>query len=540
MAQPQLLDHSKFVDLTKNRMRSRPMSNRLVKKTIEKRYERLKTKRTPFLERAKRFSSYTVPNLYPDSTCYDQGDGVDTTGWQSFGAQCVNNIVNKLVMTLFPPHNSFARLELTPKAISVLKEDDINVIEQSSMLINAEKEALLEHERIAGRVGLGEALEHLCVGGSTCLYMPDKGNLINYPLDRFVNRRDKSGTLLELILEESKAIDTFDPALQAIIKVKLQEKRRKLNDEEDDEVKLFTRALLRNGFYEVEQEVLGEPVGQKYKVLPENLPFIVLRWKTNYGEDYGRSLVEQYANDLHFIQFLSEAMAKGMILMADIKYLIKRGSTIDVDHLISSPTGEFVYGDIDDVGVLQLEKYADFTPIATVLEKYERRVGNAFMLGAAIQRNAERVTAYEIRRDAIEMEQQLGGAYSLLANTLQRPYFKLLLNRIDFDLPPNIVSTVLLTGIEALSKMGDADKFMQWSEQMMAAAQLPPQVQERMKWGDFGQYVANQLSFDMPFMMDEKEYREYSKEKAAQQQQAMMQEGLMNSMPQAINNMTKQ
>lgn len=535
---PQLISKDEGVDLTQNRMRVKPKSQGSKKKTIAARYKKLSTKRDPFLSRARTFSNYTIPNLYPSLFgMSNQGDGANTTGWQSFGAQCSNTLTNKLVMTLFPPHSSFARLDLSPKAKEVLRADDLNIIEQEGMLINAEKEALLEHENIAGRVGLGEALEHLLVGGTTCLYMPDDGNLVNYPLDRFVNRRDKSGNLLELIVEESKDVDTFDPSIQLIIKTN---KRNKAKSEDDDEEKLYTRAVYKDGFYHITQEVCDTVVGDSYRVKPDNFPFIVLRWKTNYGEDYGRSLVEQYAADFHAIQFLSEAIAKGMILMADIKYLIKPGSVTDVDHLIESPTGEFVYGNIDDIGVLQLEKYADFTPIANVLDKYERRVGNAFMMGAAVQRQAERVTAYEIRRDAIEMEQQLGGAYSLLATTLQRPYFKLLLSRIDFDLPENLVNTVLLTGIEALSKMGDADKFVQWTESMMQAAQLPQQLQARMKWGDFAQHTANQLTLDLPYFMTEEEFQEQQAADAKAQQNQAMQDGIVNSMPQIANNLTRQ
>lgn len=538
---PVIIPKQDFVDLT-NTPRMKPMSRQKENKTIENRYEKLSQKRQPFLERARTFSRYTLPNLYPEmNTTGDYGDGANTTGWQSFGAECANSLTNNLVMTLFPPHSSFARLDLTPEAKAILNDEDINVIEEEGHLVNAEKQAMLEHERLAGRVGLGEAVEHLLVGGTTCLYVPSSDNaaLINYPLTQFVCRRDKSGNLLELIVMEEKSVDTFEPALQAIIKAKMRENNKYKSN--DDNVKLFTRCLYKGGMYLVEQEVVGESIGQTYRVKPDNLPFIVLRWKSNYGEDYGRSLVEQYAGDLHVIQILSEAIAKGMILMADVKYLVKPGSVTDIDHLIESPTGEFVYGNKDDIGVLQLEKYADFTPIAEVLDKYERRVGRAFLLGSQAQRNAERVTAYEIRRDALEMERSLGGAYSLLATTLQRPYFRLLLQRTGFNLSSDLVNTVLLTGIEALSKMTDADKFMQWSEQMgVAASSLPPQVQERMKWADFAKHTANQLSYDLPFMMTEEEYQEAAKARAEAARGEMMAQGVANAIPSVAGNMTQQ
>lgn len=543
-SRPEIIRKDDVLDLT-NRMRVKPHKATESKDTIAKQYKKLSPERDNFLHRARKFSQYTIPYLYPEhhNSTGNYGDGTNTTGWQSFGSECVTNLANRMVLTLFPPHTTFARLELTPAAKQILMEAETSVVQQESMLSGAEKSAMLEHERIAGRVALGEGLTHLMVGGNTCIYAPKDGNVVNYPLSRYVVKRDKSGNLLQLITEEEKAIETFEPALQMMIRAKLKE-RGTINgsvsgSSQENSVKLFTSAKMVEGFYHIEQEVCEMRVGKSYRVKPENFPFIVLRWSSNYGEAYGRSLVELHAADFHVIQLLSEAIAKGMVLMSDIKYLVKPGSVTDIDHLIESPTGEFVYGNADDIGVLQIEKQADFTSIASVLDKYERRVGRAFLLGSATQRNAERVTAYEIRRDHLEMEQALGGSYSLLANTLQRPYFNLLLNRIDFGLPEHLYNTILITGIEALSKMTDADKFVQWTESMVAAAQLPPQVQDRMKWGDFAQHQANQLSLDLPYMMSEDEYRDYSREKAQQQQQQMLAEGAAASMPQVANNMTK-
>jgi len=536
---PELMPKDGVQDLTGSAIFKHKKQQPKDEKTIEKRYTKLQTKRDPFLSRARTFSNYTVPNLYPiNDGSANQGDGVNTTGWQSFGSQVTNHLKNKLVMTLFPPHGSFAKLELSPKAIALLNAEEINVINQQKSLLNAEKQALLEHENLAGRVGLGEAIEHLIVGGTACLYVPEEedASLINYPLNRFVNRRDKSGNLLELIIEESKSLDMFEPSVQMIIKSKNQESNTKHIDEDD--IKLYTRSVLKGGFYHIEQEVVGVIIGKKQRIRADKFRFIVLRWKTNYGEDYGRSHVEQNAGDFHVIQFLSEAIAKGMILMADVKYLIRPGSVTDVDHLIESDTGEFIYGNIDDIGVLQLEKYADFTPISTVLDKYETRVGKAFLKNSV--RQSERTTMFEIRQDALERESALGGTYSLLATTLQRPYFRILLDRIGFNMPKDIVNTVITTGIEALSKETEADKFQQWTEAMIGAGQLPEGVQQRLKWGDFSTYTANQLSLDLPFMKTDKELQEEMEAQKAAQQEQQMNEAAVKSAPAVASNLTKQ
>jgi len=533
---PELIQKPAILDLT-NPIKAK--KSNLKRETIEDEYNRMKGKRDQFLNRAKVFSTYTIPYMFPEENSGSSPDGSNTTGWQSFGAKAVSTAQNKITMTLFPPHSTFARLELTSKAKENLREGDEDIINAQGSLVEAEKRALLEHEKISGRVGLGEAIKHLIVAGNTCLYVPTNGSLINYPLSQYVTSRDKSSNMVRLIIEETKSIETFDPALQLLIKSKIREKGNS-NHSGHHEVTLFTKAEYKSGYYIVSQEVVGEPVGNTYRIAPDNFPWIVLRWDSNYGEDYGRSLVELHASDFHVIQVLSEAIAKGMILMSDIKYLVRAGSVTDVEHLVNSPTGEFITGNIDDIGVLQLEKYADFTPISAVLEEYKRSVGQAFLMTSQVQRNAERVTAYEIRRDALENEQILGGSYTLLAGTLQRPYFTLLLRRVGFDLPSELVNTVLMTGVEALGKMGEMDKLMQFTEMMQLPASWPQTAQARVKWGDYMRYAANQLSFDAVFLMSDEEFRKAQETQQQQMQQQQLQEAAGKALPTVASSMMNQ
>ncbi|AWD90754.1 head to tail connecting protein [Pseudomonas phage Alpheus] len=506
-------------------------------KTIKQAYEKLKPMRNAFVERGKRFSRYTIPHLLVDFDHVgmgDYGDSMNTTGWQSFGASALTHLENRLVMTMFPPHSPFFGTELEQSTLLQLRQEAGATVKAQTLLAAAVKEAMLEHERISGRSAIGQAIRHLLAVGNTCLYLPRKGDAVNYPLNRYVVKRDKSGSLLKLILLEHKALDTFPPEIQAVIRANRASPAGK---DADTNIELYTEAKRDGDFYIIRQEAEGHIVGTEYRVHEDRFPFIVLRWEANYGEDYGRSKVELHAGDLHMIQFLSEALAKGMILMADVKYLVKPGATTDVDHLINSPTGEYVYGNIDDIGVLQLEKYADFTPIASVLDKYERRVGQAFMMDSQIQRNAERVTAYEIRRDSQSNEQALGGNYTLLAPTLQKPYARLLLNRIGMELGKEHVKITLMTGIEALSKMSELDRIQQFTEMVSMPAAWPQQLQERVDWGAYQQYMSNQLNLTLPFMMTDEQYADAQAARQEQQQQQMMQEGLTKAAPTIVDNL---
>ena len=78
-------------------------------------------------------------------------------------------------------------------------------------------------------------------------------------------------------------------------------------------------------------------------------------------------------------------------------------------------------------------------------------------------RNADRVTAEEIRMLSQELESALGGLYSLLSNELQLPLVNRLLEVLNKTkklpkLPKDVVNPVIITGVEALGRGNDLQK----------------------------------------------------------------------------------
>ena len=65
--------------------------------------------------------------------------------------------------------------------------------------------------------------------------------------------------------------------------------------------------------------------------------------------------------------------------------------------------------------MLQTDKQYDLRVVVDAIQRFEERMSFAFLLNAAVQRDAERVTAQEIRYMANELETALGGVYSLLS-----------------------------------------------------------------------------------------------------------------------------
>ncbi|ANT40790.1 head-tail connector protein [Escherichia phage AAPEc6] len=500
---------------------------------IPKLWERFSTKRSSFLDRAKHYSKLTLPYLMND-----KGDNeTSQNGWQGVGAQATNHLANKLAQVLFPAQRSFFRVDLTAQGEKVLNQRGLKKTELATIFAQVETRAMKELEQRQFRPAVVEAFKHLIVAGSCMLYKPSKGAISAIPMHHYVVNRDTNGDLLDIILLQEKALRTFDPATRAVVEVGLKGKKCK----EDDSVKLYTHAkYLGDGFWELKQSADDIPVGKVSKIKSEKLPFIPLTWKRSYGEDWGRPLAEDYSGDLFVIQFLSEAVARGAALMADIKYLIRPGAQTDVDHFVNSGTGEVVTGVEEDIHIVQLGKYADLTPISAVLEVYTRRIGVVFMMETMTRRDAERVTAVEIQRDALEIEQNMGGVYSLFATTMQSPVAMWGLLEAGESFTSDLVDPVIITGIEALGRMAELDKLANFAQYMSLPLQWPEPVLAAVKWPDYMDWVRGQISAELPFLKSAEEMAQEQEAQMQAQQAQMLEEGVAKAVPGVIQQELKE
>lgn len=497
----------------------------------QSRYSTLSAERNNFLDRAKEYSRFTLPYILPDETDMSRGGGANQHGFQGIGSQAVNHLSNKLTINLFPTGRSFFSLQFDEEMKARLKEAGYNPTQLQELLVAAEKRCSTYQQKVAARTAYNEMFKNLLISGNVLAYLPKKGALQAIKLDRYALKRDLSGELIELCIVQKKTFDTLSEDVREGIKaIKGLEAPK-----DDDVVEIYTWVLHKgDDVFCVTQAVNGVTISDVQEIKKADLPWIPLRWNSTYGEDYGRGHVEDHAGDFYVIEFLSEAIAKGMALMADIKYLVRPGSQTDIDEVASAPAGEWVFGSLDDIGVLQLERFADFTPISEVLNKYERRIGQAFLLNSAVRRDAERVTTLELRLDAQELEISLGGVYSLLAQTMQTPLAYLYLKRVGFPLEDEAVVPNIVTGLDSLGKAGDLDKIKQYTEMMQMPQAWPEAVQKRTKFDIYSREVAASLSLELPWQMTDDEWKEYQEEIKQSQQEGAMQEAAVKAAPQLL------
>lgn len=265
-------------------------------------------------------------------------------------------------------------------------------------------------------------------------------------------QRDAMGNVLEIITKETIAPVMLDPETRALI-----------GDAEDgpgspdNEIDLYTYIYLDNDQqWLVRQEVQGIVVPESMGMYPiGKLPWLALRFDRIESESFGRGLVEQYLGDLKSLEGLTRAVVEGSAAASKVLFMVRPNSTTKPRLIAKTGNGGIIQGDINDVGVLQLNKFNDFRVALEMSRSITERLSYAFLLNSAVQRDAERVTAFEINLLASELEQSLGGVYSLLSSEFQLPLVGILLQRMEEagkmpPLPEGIVRPQIVTGLKLL------------------------------------------------------------------------------------------
>ncbi len=217
--------------------------------------------------------------------------------------------------------------------------------------------------------------------------------------------------------------------------------------------------------------------GGKYTAMytDDDLPYRALTWELPDGWHYGVGLVEQHAGDFAAISTMSASQLQSAILASEFRLLVNPAGVTQPEDVINSQNGDTIPGTPDDVqyvsaavsGVAQALNVQE-----VILSKYITRIGRAFLLASAAQRDAERVTAEEIRRDVMELETSLGGVYSRLAVDFQRPLAYWLAKQLGVKLSDTGIQPTIITGLDALSRNSDLENLMRALQQLLVLSQI--------------------------------------------------------------------
>lgn len=488
--------------------------------TSRQRYEYLQAERDAFLQRARDAAELTVPTLMPPEG--HTGSTLYKTPFQSVGARGVNNLASKLLLALLPPNSPFFRLTIDDFDVTEMAGPDARgKVEEA--LARIERSAMQEVESRAIRVPVFEALKQLIVSGNALVYLPkDKGMKV-YRLDRFVVKRDTMGNVLEIITKETVAPSALPK--EALALVSGQEGVTATKDYD-----LYTCVKRSDKGWKVYQEVEGQVIPKSEGTYPKDKnPFIPLRFTAIDGEDYGRGFVEEYIGDLKSLEGLTEAIVEGSAAASKVLFLVRPNGTTKMRTLAETPNGGIATGDANDVSTLQLQKFNDFRVAQETARNIEERLAFAFLLNSSVQRNAERVTAEEVRFMAQELETALGGVYSVLSQEFQMPLVTLLLSRMEQEgkmpkLPKDTVKPTVVTGIEALGRGQDLNKLATFLQYLQPLG--PEVIQSELNINDYIDRLGASLGIDTSGLVKS----EQQKQMEMQQAQMMQQQQMMDQM----------
>jgi hypothetical protein len=140
-----------------------------------------------------------------------------------------------------------------------------------------------------------------------------------------------------------------------------------------------------------------------------------------------------------------------------------------------------------------------------------------FLLHTAVTRDAERVTAEEIRLQAAELESTLGGIYTNLSFLLQYPIARKLLNNLDPAYKK--LKVTILTGLEALSRFSDLENWKRLIMDLANMNNIPPAAAAWIKYGDLIKILAVGYALDYTKVLKTQEEFEKDQAQAMKQQQ---------------------
>lgn len=439
--------------------------------------------------RACMYAHWTLPQLMVDLQVLQGGHtAVVERDYQELGALLVNNLAPKLTALLFPAGRSFFNSKpgknLRAKMTEMGADDSAINAQFAKMETDASQRVFMN----AGYAQLIQALRHLIVTGNVLLHRDsDRGDFVAYGLQSYTCIRDGQGRAIDIVLRECTPFSQLDQTIQSALRMKNRSKYRTEAGEQSPNVDLYTRIELKRDklgkqYWDVTQEADEIPVGSGGRY-PEHLcPWISLTWNIIAGENYGRGLVEDYAGGFAKISDGAHAMALYGIEMMRVINVVAPGSGADVDDMANAENGQYVQGVASEIQAYEAGDATKFAAMQAWLQQTFDNLARAFMYKGNT-RDAERVTAYEIRADALEADTTLGGNYSSLSAQLQVPCAHILMTEVQ---PENFGALVVgeidievIAGIPALGRSMDVQNLVEAAQNALAIVPGLMQISRR-------------------------------------------------------------
>lgn len=464
-----------------------------MRQTLADRFNSLAQLRAEKLERARECAALTLPSLLPPDGFAQSQQLMEP--FSSVSGEGVTGMAARMLSAMLPLNDDpFFRFEA--KSGDTYSLDTEIYLEQLAQQVNR---ALVSGNL---RDQLFLALQHLIVTGDVLMLMDDDFTFSLKRMDQYVARRDVNGKLIEVIWVDFEPIDPDSTDAEA---VEWTVSAYSPMDQKPEFTPCFCRAVYdhKKDCWKYTKEVDGDITDKGKYTVP---PFTVLRWSGLVGEDYGRSHVEEHMGDIRSLEAYTQSLIEGMAASSRFFMAVSGSGTTDIDDLMTANNGDWIQARQEDVfvlspsGTMRPATDAAFNAVNTMRQE----VAKSFLMTAGQVRQAERVTATEVRLQAQELEQKLGGAFSAISRDLMQP----ILQRVMFVMTTNgmvdeglaqafssdgKLTVSIVTGLQALSRDRDLERLMQMGQLLQ---QMPPEVAKTFKYTEYSKALVTALGFD--------------------------------------------
>ena len=229
-----------------------------------------------------------------------------------------------------------------------------------------------------------------------------------------------------------------------------------------------------------------------------------------------------------------QALVEGSAAAAKVVFTVSPSSTTKPASLANAANGAIIQGRPDDIGVVQVAKQADFQTAFHLAGVIEKRISEAFLI--LNPRQSERTTAEEVRMTQMELEQQLGGLFSLLTAEFLIPYLDRKMHVLTQSkkipaIPKGLANVTIVAGINALGRGQDREALVQFIG-TIAQTMGPEAIAQYMNPDEAIKRLAAAQGIDYLNLIKSVEERN---QEQAQQQQQMQQAALTQQAGQFAN-----
>lgn len=496
---------------------------------LKREYNRLDGERQELIENCEVYAGKTIPSEFVnDDTDRYREKQVD---FQSFGALMVNNLANKIASSLFPTNMPFFKAELTDEQLVEylygITDETGNLVQEPKFetkgdidlaLSNAEKAAIKLLYKSLPRAKIVSIMKQLIITGNCLLDMSGKKWKV-HTLRNYVVERNEDREVSFIIIREKKRVSQLNESHKEVV--------YENNYKDDQYVNIYTGIKLKDGMYTIWQEL--EDLCYCHKKLGrqklDDLDFIPLTWTLADTNSYGVGHVEMFYNNLKQLSDKAELEATLGAINANVKYLVDPAAAVDIDLLINSKSGSYIPG--IPTGVIAVESGVNniLQELAMSIEVLKRELSQAFLYNINVVRDAERVTAEEIRLLANEIEAGLGGTYSQISDQLQYPIARKTLKTLENDFAD--IDVIVTTGLESLNKRDEASRVIEFFNGIQVLGTVPEPLMDYINFEQALKTIAANLHLPINIVNTNEQVQAIQQQRAQQEQQMMAQQAGM-------------